>query len=128
MKKRITYEWDIETAYNYGDCIDHNFADRLEDLKCLFEGDPHQFLSDLDGKPEPAHIRIVLVRDSRFVDDGDLDDRQWCYLNEDGTLPTTFDEGAKVPVKFQREFEANNWASKFTPISDDDRLAELIGN
>ena len=126
MKQKVTYEWDMETAYNYGDIIDHHHADRLKDLKC-YEGDPHEDVCDLDGSPEPAHIRLVLVRDT-WREDG-LDDRQWCYLNEDGMLPDTFDGGAKVPVKFRREFGANSsWAGKFIPIRDEARYAELTGS
>jgi hypothetical protein len=36
-----------------------------------------------------------------------LVDRQWAYP-EAGKLPEDFDRGAKVPVRFHREFEKHN--------------------
>ena len=125
MRSKVTYEWDMESAYDYGDIIDHHHADKLKDLKC-YENDPHRSFDELDGKPEPAHLRLVLVRDTWDAWDG-LGDREWCYLNEDGTMPDTFDWGAKVPKRFKQEFERHKaWASKFVQIHDEDRLAELM--
>ena len=127
MRSKVTYEWDMETAYDYGDIIDHNHAAKLKDLK-HYEGDPHRAAYEMDGKPEPAHLRLVLVRDTWDECDG-LDDREWCYLNEDGTMPDTFCYGTKVPNKYTQEFERHKaWASKFVQVRDEDRYNELVGS
>lgn len=124
MKSKVTYEWDMEIAYDYGDIIDHHHADKLKDLKC-YENDPHRSFDEIKGRQEPAHLRLVLVRDT--WDEWGLDEREWAYLNEDGTMPDTFDCGAKVPKRFKQEFERHKaWASKFVQIHDEDRLAELM--
>ena len=54
MRSKVTYEWDMEIAYDYGDIIDHHHADKLKVLKC-YENDPHSSFDELDRKPEPAH-------------------------------------------------------------------------
>jgi len=116
----------METAYDYGDIIDHNHADKLKDLK-HYEGDPHRAAYEMGGNPEPAHLRLVLVRDT--WEDGGLGGREWAYLNEDGTMPDTFDYGAKVPKRFKQEFERHKaWVSKFVQVHDEDRYNELVGN
>jgi hypothetical protein len=71
---------------------------------------------------------LVLVRDTWDECDG-LDDREWCYLNEDGTMPDTFCYGTKVPKKYKQEFERHKaWASKFVQVRDEDRYNELVGS
>ena len=109
MKNQVNYEWDMELADNpfvdaagdiIADIIDHDFADKLKDLK-----DPHP---PRDGE----HHRLVLVRSTGNEDEGVID-RQWAYLDDAGNLPAVFDYGAKVPKRFHREFETQRgWASK----------------
>lgn len=115
MRSKVTYEWDMEIAYDYGDIIDHHHADKLKDLK-HYADDPHRMADETDG--EPTHLRLVLVRDTWEF--GGLGEREWAYLNEDGTMPDTFDWGAKVPKRFKQEFERHKaWASKFVQVREE---------
>ncbi|MEI7892006.1 MAG: hypothetical protein WCI05_02880 [Myxococcales bacterium] len=50
----------------------------------------------------PIHYRLGLVRDVGNDWNG-LTDRQWAYVDADGTLPDTFDGGASIPKRFLKE-------------------------
>lgn len=82
----VLYEWDVETVDEYGDILDHCHADKVEDLKRLLK-DPN--------------TRLVLVRDVVSAD-GDLKDRTWAYAGR-GALPTKFQNGEIVPIRFHKE-------------------------
>ena len=57
----------------------------------------------LTAKHETDPYRLVLVRDRFNNVDGGLEDRQWAYVQSNGSLPATFDGGALVPNKFRKE-------------------------
>mgnify|MGYP005815643187 CR=1 FL=1 len=104
--KLVTYEWDLEETDFDGDIFEHHFSDRLAELK-----DETPWLGD-------SSLCLVLVRTegtSFYGDIVDLDDRTWAYLNDDGTFPEYFQNGAKVPKRLLKEFERNSeWASQYT--------------
>jgi hypothetical protein len=69
--------------------------------------DTNSFDTLAEAKQQAAHplckySRIGLVRDVGEPLDG-LHNRQWAYLDEDGDLPTYFDGGAVVPMRFLHE-------------------------
>lgn len=91
MRNKVTYEWDLETLDEYGDIQDHDFAERLIDLK---------------GK----EWRLVLVRDEGNELNG-LANRYWAYV-ENGKLPECFSNATnvvniKVPQRFHKELSYN---------------------
>jgi hypothetical protein len=86
----ITYEWTAEKIDAYGDIID------------TFHGDTYaealEWAEEQDGP-----VDIGLVRDVGDDING-LTDRQWAYLDESWLkLPATFNQGAKMPLRFFRE-------------------------
>ena len=104
--RTVEYEWDLEETFYDGDISEHHFSDRLAALKdeTLFKAD--------------TFFWLVLVRNECTTVHGDivgLDDRTWAYLNDDGTFPECFENGAKVPKRLLKEFERNSeWASQYT--------------
>lgn len=90
----ISYEWTAEAVDEYGDIQDNAFADTyagIKDSLCAAISEPG------------FTIEIGLVRNRWNDIDGDLEDRQWAYIDEDGQLPSSFDGGAKVPKRFLAE-------------------------
>ena len=115
MKKgwKVLFEWDVEYCDKYGDIIEHYHADTLIELKN----------TDNEIDAQGLWNRLVLVRDvikpttyTQILGEGygeTVDERSWCYVTKDGILPETTDNGAKIPKKYLKEFEANKeWASK----------------
>lgn len=97
MTHRVFYEWAVEQLVD--DCDDIEDVRHWDTFKQAFA----------DHNTTSERSRIVLVRDVRHREDlGDLLDRQWCYLNDDGTLPTAFDGGADVPQPFLKEVFDND--------------------
>ena len=96
----VEYEWDIETLDQYGDIIDHDFADKLSSGIIKFDE------IDTDNQV------LVLVR-NLWSTDGSLD-RSWAYCRkgDDGKfyLPNTFKDSydryeCDVPKRFINELE-----------------------
>jgi hypothetical protein len=96
----VTYEWVVET-------MDVDEAEKINDVVdlCHFDvfAEAQKYAEELRGKG--LTVEVGLVRDRWDDFDGDLKDRQWAYLLEDGSLPAEFDDGAKVPKKFHSEVE-----------------------
>ena len=114
MRSHVVYEWDAQVSatvdgpeYYADEVIDHDFRDTLAEIvracaRSLFR--PH------DG----TTADIMLIRHLGNNDDGEKD-RQWAYLNDDGTLPEYFTrhretatetieaQGAKIPQRFHAE-------------------------
>ena len=88
MKDRLNYEWDVETLDKHGDVYDHDFEDRLAPL--------------LQRNKINSNNVLVLVA-SWGNDDNGVTDRAWAYVQADGTLPNTFDNGHPVPKRFHDE-------------------------
>jgi len=84
IRLSTSYEWDIEEIDEFGDVEEHNFRSKLKDLLEI-KGD------------------LVLVRTTGSEANG-VDDRQWAYV-ENGELPETFSDGAKIPEKFRKELK-----------------------
>lgn len=100
----VFYEWDVETRLEYPDGLhdihEHNHAERVADLlDCLHAPKP-----DPEGEGTLT-TELVLVRDEYDEYGEDLIDRSWAYV-EDGELPETFENGARVPLKYHRELAA----------------------
>lgn len=92
-RSRTSYEWGVELVID----------DEHEDID-----DTLYFDSFAEAKQEAEEPRegyrnvIVLIRDQGSEAYG-LEDRQWAYLEEDGTLPEEFDGGNRVPKRFHQE-------------------------
>tara|TARA_R110000824_G_scaffold284578_1_gene472822 strand:+ start:296 stop:694 length:399 start_codon:yes stop_codon:yes gene_type:complete len=111
--RTVVYEWDLEEQdVAYGDVFEHNFADRLADLKDI----PEQRYRN--GNEAGIFLWLVLVRyeGTTFYGEADFDGFfTHAYLNDDGTFPEYFQDGAKVPKRMHKEFERNSeWASQYT--------------
>lgn len=89
-KVQVIYEWVVELMDEQGDIETSNYFTRLEDALT--------FVASWGGS-----ARVALMREEVCEDDGDVLDRQYAYI-VDGTLPSTFDYGAKVPKSAQEEF------------------------
>lgn len=103
------YEWVIETctADEHEDIEDLHHVDRLMHLEDqhLFDAiDKKRFHDERFDPPNGMTMfnRIALCRDVGCQAEG-IEDRQYAYVNEDGELPETFDEGAKIPKRFREE-------------------------
>ena len=93
MKYQVIHEWLVESVDQYGDIIDSNCYPTLADAIRTTLGCP-------EGQD---YYRIGLVRDEGNDVDG-LVDRQWAYIQNDGTLPDKYSKGAIIPKKFRAEF------------------------
>jgi hypothetical protein len=101
------YEWDVEEVVEYGDdedIIDHTFVDTAADA---FRAMSSATRGEKDGQPVTFLSRMVLVCNI-LDDDGDLLERGWAYVEEDGTLPPHFEDAylveiRKVPQRFHDE-------------------------
>ena len=88
---KTVFEWDVETVDEHGD-ITHDHYDRLRHA------------------PKPDELeggqRLVLVRD-KFLD-GDLDDRDWCYIQESFEFVDSagVPVGGRTPGYLEEEFRA----------------------
>lgn len=91
MTNKTYYEWDFE-RYDLitGDILDHDHAFKLTEFWWQMANDQ----------------RLVLVWN--LGSEEGLVDRAWAYV-QDGILPEKFDNGRKVPKRFQKEFE--EWTS-----------------
>jgi hypothetical protein len=94
MKLKKYYEWDVETwDSESGDILDHDHCKSFSD--CLARSGVDQ---------EGLETHIVLILDIYNEVDGFLKHRSWAYLNDDGSLPETFEDGDnKVPKRFYDE-------------------------
>lgn len=71
----ISYEWTIELVDRYGDVLESDFEDTLEDAKRKRDNlMPCRF---------GATVRIALVRDEFSNKTESLMTRYWAYLNDD---------------------------------------------
>ena len=87
----VEYHWIVEVVDADGGILD---TDSVE-----------SFAEALQWADNNSAARIALVRDS---DTGAYGDRQWCYIDRDGSYVGFEDgseclTGAKVPVRFVRE-------------------------
>jgi acyl carrier protein phosphodiesterase len=110
---RVGYEWGMERCDENLDIIDNDFSPEGE-----LEWFKREKRHDFDGDTRLVS-RLVLVRDV-WNHAEMVTDREWAYLNEDGTLPEFFADaygyqGSKVPQRLHQEFEKNkDWASQYT--------------
>lgn len=114
MRNRVAYEWDAQVSatvdgpeYYADDIIDHDFRDTLAEI---IRSCAQYVFEPSDG----TTVDIVLIRHLGNNEDGEKD-RQWAYLNDDGTLPTHFTRyretsdgsievrGGKIPQRFHDE-------------------------
>ena len=88
MISHTVYEWDFEQLDEYGDIVEHWHHDSLKEVeKCKVT----------EKKP------LCLVKFKGFCVNG-LAMNDHAYV-KDNKLPTSFDDGSKVPQKYIKEFE-----------------------
>ena len=96
MRKKVSYEWDIETVDESGEIQDHTSAKRLNEFP----------LEAIQAAVKTGNL--ALIRNA-WIDYGggyvELDDKTWAYANESG-LALEFDNGIKVPQGYLSEFKA----------------------
>jgi hypothetical protein len=97
----VRYEWVIEPVDQYGDIVESDHADSFEDAMKRAAG----------WRQEWKRVEVGLVRELGDDVEG-LQDRQWAYIEDDGTLPAKFDGGARVPKRFMSEIAAALLAQK----------------
>ena len=95
IRKKTTFEWDIEQADEFGDIQDHSPAKKLSDYP----------VSEIVPAIKSGNFALVK---NVWIDYGDgvtgeLDSKAWAYVSE-GKLPTEFDDGSQVPLKYANEF------------------------
>lgn len=98
MRTKTFYEWTVEQVDSFGDIIETSGVPKLAEAM-RHAPDPED-LAALNC----THFDLVLVRDVFNAEDGDLEDRQWAYV-QDGELPEEFDGGTRVPAQYRKEFE-----------------------
>lgn len=97
MRKKTTYEWDIEVVDEYGDIQDNETSVMLNGFST------EKISSAIESGT------LVLVKNT-WIDYGDgengeLYGKAWAYVSE-RNLPIEFDDGSKVPAKFINEFRS----------------------
>jgi len=92
-RSRTAYEWGVELV------IDDEH-DSLDDT--LYFDSFAEAKQEAEKPREGYRNEIVLIRDQVSEGRG-VEDMQWAYLEEDGTLPEEFDGGSRVPKKFHQE-------------------------
>jgi hypothetical protein len=88
-KMITTIEWLVETLNDDGTDITE---------VCHFA----TYAEAVDWAKDHEPCSIGLVRDVGNDLEG-IVDRQWVYLDIDGTLPSHFEDGAKVPARYHNE-------------------------
>ena len=96
MRKKVSYEWDIETVDEFGDIQEHASAKRLNEF-------PPEDLQLAIKTGNLALIRNTWI-DYGDGENGELDDKSWAYVS-DGRLSIEFDNGIPVPVKYLTEYQ-----------------------
>ena len=92
-RSRTSYEWGVELVID----------DEHEDIDDTFYFDSFAEAKREAEKPREGYRSvIVLIRDQGSEDRG-VENRQWAYLEDDGTLPEEFDGGNRVPKRFHQE-------------------------
>lgn len=97
LRKKISYEWDIEITDEHGDIQDHEF------FKKITEANPQE-LKNAISKGNFALTKKYWL-DYGDGENGELDSQAWAYVRN-GQLETSFDDGSSVPQKFIAEFQA----------------------
>jgi len=92
---KTTYEWIIETLDKDGEITEVNHSD-------TFPGMPAPLL-DI-GIVKDIHATVLSQRGYLIVHPGDLICRTWAYI-KDGVLPSHFEDGTAVPMRFHREIK-----------------------
>ena len=92
MKNHVMYEWCWEFWDQHG-----------EDILDLYHGDTLEILGPPSG-PSGATARLTLIREWGNDIEG-IQARTYAYP-ENGRLPTEFENGIKVPKRFQKELTA----------------------
>ena len=87
----ITYEWVVEELDQYGDIVDVNYYDTLNDARRNAE-----YLRGDDAEVDVGLVRFDYSNDGAHLDKG------WAYFVE-GKLPVVFDNGSRVPKKYIAE-------------------------
>ncbi len=86
----VTFEWVAQERDEHGDII------HLEHYPSRSEVEAHQRLHD-----GCSSVLISLVREE--VDaEGNLLDRQYAHMADDGTLPAALDGGARIPAFYRQ--------------------------
>ena len=88
---RTHYDWCCEELADGGEDAD---------IEELYHVDTYAEAVDRMGDFKFA--RVSLTRDRGSEAEG-LQDRQFAYVEDDGTLPEEFDGGAKIPKRFHNE-------------------------
>lgn len=96
MRKKVTYEWVMESVDEHGDIQDSDFGSKLSDFPI------DKVLQTIKTST------LALVRNS-WIDYGDgengeLDDKSWAYVSDE-KLPVEFDNGSPVPMKYLTEYQ-----------------------
>ena len=92
-RSRTSYEWGVELVID----------DEHEDIDAPLYFDSFAEAKQEAEKPREGYRNeIVLIRDQGSEDRG-VEDRQWAYLEDDGTLPEEFDGGNRVPKRFHQD-------------------------
>ena len=88
----VVYEWCAEVMCDNG-----------EDISELLHADTAREAMEQANRWEAENWRLVLVRNLHNNVDMGLEDRQWAYVQSNGSLPASFDGGALIPNRFRKE-------------------------
>ena len=91
MRNEVHYEWCWEYSDEHGDIEDLNHGDTLKDLGAAWEDNLYK-------------AELTLIRNVGNDIEGLLD-RTYAYP-QNGKLPEFFEDGEKVPKRFQKELTA----------------------
>lgn len=88
----VFYEWAVDVVEDKHRDIEHIYhSDNLKDIAAWLT-------QPLDNG---FHYEVCLIRDQYNNEDpGQLDDRQWAYIENGKFVDGEFDGGAKIPKKF----------------------------
>ena len=96
MRSRTSYEWGVELV------IDD------EDIEDTFHFDSFAEAKQEAEKPREGYRSVIVLIREQGSEDRGVEDRQWAYFEDDGTLPEEFDGGNRVPKRFHQEVAKAN--------------------
>jgi hypothetical protein len=92
-RSRTAYEWGVELVID----------DESEDIDDTFYFDAFAEAKQEAEKPREGYRNVVVLIREQGSESLGVTDRQWAYLEEDGTLPEEFDGGSRIPKRFHQE-------------------------
>lgn len=99
MAYRVDWEWVCEELDSHGEIYDAMyFADSPDGLKRALEHAAS--LSSLGRQFDFGLCRHTVEGEGEAEDEID---RSYAYVNTHGELPTTTDDGSRIPVRFPRK-------------------------